>query len=364
MGDSGGAAGDGADGISFYLMDGCMPVAPLTSSGSLGTLLPPPGYCFQGVGANPNISIYGESSATPAAFLQYGAWGGSLAYTCSNANAPHDGLSGAYLGLGIDEYGNFLNGWQNTQGTGWSASGDNTATGGGYKPSRIGLRGAGNISWQALTNAYGIPYATGDTTHPYYSSASCTTGQFDPTLGTCEICPTGYTYNGGGNCAVVAATNCPTPPSGNFYTFNPNIVASPNQCAACPTGSTYNPTIDSSDLYGSCTTNDTSTTSGTVLQTANPCSSGGTYDAVMGQCVSCPTGTLNGQTTASPYCAVTPTPSAPATGACASGTYDGALTRRASARPARVARSPADHLGPLLHGRIEYRDPHLRHGQL
>src|SRR6202140_804596 len=55
-GDSGGAGGDGADGISFYLMDGAQP----------------PGL---------------------------GAFGGSLAYTCSNANTPHAGLVGGYLGL-------------------------------------------------------------------------------------------------------------------------------------------------------------------------------------------------------------------------------------------------------------------------
>src|SRR5450755_3225943 len=77
-GNSGGAGGDGADGISFFLMD---------------------------------------ASQTP----DLGAFGGSLAYTCSNSNNDptlrsdgtqrgYDGLVGAYLGLGIDEYGNFLNG--------------------------------------------------------------------------------------------------------------------------------------------------------------------------------------------------------------------------------------------------------------
>ena len=66
-GDSGGAGADGADGISFFLQDG---------------------------------------SQAPG----LGAFGGSLAYSCSNTNTPHDGLIGGYIGLGIDEYGNFLNG--------------------------------------------------------------------------------------------------------------------------------------------------------------------------------------------------------------------------------------------------------------
>ena len=66
-GNSGGAGKDGADGISFYLMDG-----------------------------------------SKAAGI--GSFGGSLGYSCSNSNPPYDGLVGAYLGLGVDEYGNFLNG--------------------------------------------------------------------------------------------------------------------------------------------------------------------------------------------------------------------------------------------------------------
>lgn len=105
-GDSGGSGGDGADGISFFLQD-----------------------------------------ATQAADL--GATGGSLAYSCSNANLDptlrpngyrrgYDGLTGGYIGLGIDEYGNFLN------------AGDNTASGYGYQWNRIGLRGAGSVSWYWL----------------------------------------------------------------------------------------------------------------------------------------------------------------------------------------------------------------------
>ncbi len=118
-GNSGGAGRDGADGMSFFLMDG-------------------------------SLSPYDT-----------GAFGGSLGYTCSNRNNDsttradgttrgYDGLRGGYLGLGIDEYGNFLNGVTDTLGEGATASGDNTASGGGYQPGRIGLRGAGSISWAGL----------------------------------------------------------------------------------------------------------------------------------------------------------------------------------------------------------------------
>jgi len=123
-GDSGGAGGDGADGISFFLMD----------SSQLNT-----------------GSITGVSGGNGNGL---GAWGGSLGYSCSNSNTPHNGLIGGYLGLGIDEYGNFLNGTNNTLGTGASATGDNTASGGGYTPNRIALRGAGSIAWSWLNAQY------------------------------------------------------------------------------------------------------------------------------------------------------------------------------------------------------------------
>jgi type IV pilus assembly protein PilY1 len=107
-GDSGGTVGDGADGISFFMVNGAV---------------------------TPSI----------------GSQGGSLAYTCSNPGniGGHpiiDGVTGAYIGLGIDEYGNFLN------------QGDNTASGWGPQGNRIGLRGAGNVSWPYLSLNYPLQY--------------------------------------------------------------------------------------------------------------------------------------------------------------------------------------------------------------
>jgi type IV pilus assembly protein PilY1 len=114
-GDSGGGGADGADGMSFFLQDATYPA-------------------------------------------DVGAFGGSLAYSCSNANNSgtlnpitgrprgYDGLLGGFIGLGIDEYGNFLN------------QGDNTATGYGYVPGRIGLRGAGSTTWYWLSTNYASYY--------------------------------------------------------------------------------------------------------------------------------------------------------------------------------------------------------------
>jgi type IV pilus assembly protein PilY1 len=128
-GDSGGTGKDGADGISFFLMDGSLPP------------------------------------------YDTGAFGGSLGYTCSNTNNDstkradgttrgYDGLRGGYLGLGIDEFGNFLNGTTNTLGEKGTVAngGDNTASGGGYLPGRVGIRGAGSVSWAGLNALDNVDY--------------------------------------------------------------------------------------------------------------------------------------------------------------------------------------------------------------
>ncbi len=237
-GDSGGAGGDGADGISFYLIDGCMPIQG-------GTV---PSSCAQRT-AN---TAYGTTGTFPG----IGSWGGSLAYSCSNSNYDYDGLVGAYLGLGIDEFGNFLNGTTNTIGEtvvgGTSlngASGDNTASGGGYQPGRIGLRGAGDVAWQALTNAYGLNQGS---SYPYYPSSLAT------------ACSSGTLY--GGMC-----NSCPSSSNGSGF--------SSGECYTCPNGDTYDPTHGtSSDPCASCPTTDDHTY---------------TYDSTTGEC----TRTHNGTTT-------------------------------------------------------------------
>ena len=91
-----GLASIGADGISFFLLDA-----------SVGTKL------------------------GPNKITNLGAFGGSLAYSCANNKNPANGLTGAYLGLGMDEYGNFLNGASLNNATPpvVTAAHDNTASG-------------------------------------------------------------------------------------------------------------------------------------------------------------------------------------------------------------------------------------------
>ncbi len=122
-------SGHGADGISFFLMDGA-------NSPSVGGL------------------------------------GGSLGYSCSNGNDTYDGVAGGYIGIGIDEYGNFSN------------SGDNTDTGSGFKAGRISLRGAGDTSFASLTKKYSK-----------YYPASLGDNESDRKAAVQNTCRTGYVWN-------------------------------------------------------------------------------------------------------------------------------------------------------------------------
>jgi type IV pilus assembly protein PilY1 len=183
-GEGEGAAQDGADGIGFFLIDGATDL-----------------------GRYPGV----------------GAFGGSLGYSCSNRNFDtnprsaglvrgFDGLVGAYLGIGVDEYGNYLNGSVNTLGlpSNGAIAADNTATGGGYVANIIGLRGAGSVSWMALRNAYGSnPY---DPNRPYYPASLASqcprgSGNFDPVRGYCAQCSFGPYNQASGTCSNGAVLN-------------------------------------------------------------------------------------------------------------------------------------------------------------
>ena len=197
-GDSGGTGKDGADGMSFYLMDGSVS---------------PSGTTWNGIGS----------------------WGGSLGYTCSNSNAPYDGLIAAYLGLGIDEFGNFLNGTSLVSGyTGPNvATGDNTALGYGFFPGRIGLRGAGNVSWNYL-----------HTTYPnYYRTTTLNTTALQQAA-VQKTCSTGEVWNYANSATNPTVVNNPTPAlqdyapiAGQSYYQLPSTVQLANESAmARPTG--------------------------------------------------------------------------------------------------------------------------------
>lgn len=125
-----GNALSGADGIAFYLMN-AGPPADGSSYGTLGSKYP-------------FYQIWNSRAAS------IGAFGGSLGYSCANGKNPSDGMPGGYLGLGIDEFGNYLNSRDNT-GTGIDAFlGLRTWPNNGRNPGEIALRGYGAVDLAAL----------------------------------------------------------------------------------------------------------------------------------------------------------------------------------------------------------------------
>lgn len=196
LGNKGGAGGDGADGISFYLMD----ASQLNSATITGTAA-------------------GDGNGI-------GAWGGSLGYSCSNANPPYNGLIGGYLGLGIDEYGNFLNGatWMPGYTGPNAATADNSALGYGYKPGRIGLRGAGTVAWNWLSANY----------PQYYLSSASSAAQQTAVQQTCR---SGLLWDmtKNGKAAKVNGENIPVPdyaPIPGAYVELPSGLQIANETAA------------------------------------------------------------------------------------------------------------------------------------
>ena len=121
--------GNGADGIGFYLLDGTKP-AP-TSIGAVGGSL---GYSCTNDPTNVNAS-------------QTGGW---------------EGMPNAYLGLGIDEYGNYGN------------PSDNTNSGPGFISNRVSMRGAGNMTYSTLHALYPDDYPAN---LPLYSTSTARTQQ-------------------------------------------------------------------------------------------------------------------------------------------------------------------------------------------
>ena len=136
--------------------------------GGNGLLVTPTfyGHRTDGTGAD-GISFFLADAAQP---ISIGAPGGSLGYVCSNDNPSSDGVIGGYLGVGIDEYGNFSN------------PVDVADTGPAFLPGRISLRGAGSTVYSVLSARY-----------PAYYPASLTAG--DRVLAMHATCRTGKVWN-------------------------------------------------------------------------------------------------------------------------------------------------------------------------
>jgi type IV pilus assembly protein PilY1 len=140
--------GTGADGISFFLVDASVPTALVTPGNNIG------------------------------------GSGGSLGYSCSNTNGQADGMVGAYVGVGIDEFGNFGNPGDNTNTGPQDVNPGTTAA--NFQAGRISLRGAGSTNYAYLASA-SSPYKR------YYPSGGPVG---DSSVGAVHnTCRTGYAWN-------------------------------------------------------------------------------------------------------------------------------------------------------------------------
>ena len=97
-------------------------------------------FTYGGSGADGIVFFLFDALADP---FQIGGFGGSLGYAQRNGGIP--GVSLAYLGIGLDEFGNFSNPTEGRQG------------GPGSRPQSVTLRGAGNGS---ATTSDNYPYLT------------------------------------------------------------------------------------------------------------------------------------------------------------------------------------------------------------
>jgi type IV pilus assembly protein PilY1 len=140
----------GADGISFFLSDGGTTAKPIA----------------------PTV----------------GALGGSLGYSCSNGNGTYDGVVGGYLGIGMDEFGNF------------ASKSDNTSSGPGQTAGAITVRGAGHTAFKWLNDNYKSWYpdslSTNDSARMTAIQTTCRTGRLYNFSGSdVAVTVPGYTAN-------------------------------------------------------------------------------------------------------------------------------------------------------------------------
>lgn len=136
--------GHGADGIGFFLVDGSRPISIGATGGSLG-------YSCKNllIAFDPTTGSFDAVPGNPR-----------------DIPTVYNGIDGGYIGLGIDEYGNFAN------------PADNTSTGLGFAPGRISLRGAGDTRWARLNSDHPGLYPASLGIHKQAEAVrkTCTTG--------------------------------------------------------------------------------------------------------------------------------------------------------------------------------------------
>jgi uncharacterized repeat protein (TIGR01451 family) len=137
-------------------------------------------YAMWGGSGADGISVFLFDATTPT--FQIGVNGGSLGYAngCGQNGAADysTGLSGGYIGLAIDQYGNFTN------------TGDKCHNGGpGSRPNSIALRGSAANGYNYLTSAQTTTLATGG------NSVTASVGRASPNKVIVDIVPANGFYS-------------------------------------------------------------------------------------------------------------------------------------------------------------------------
>ncbi|MDO4693598.1 MAG: PilC/PilY family type IV pilus protein [Eikenella sp.] len=100
-------------------------------------------YAWGGTGAD-GMTFFLADADKPATL---GASGGSLSYSCSKANPVFSGVDGGYFGIGMDEWGNYVNARDNTNTGALNPSHPENRS-----PNAIGIRGAGSVNYNYFSN--------------------------------------------------------------------------------------------------------------------------------------------------------------------------------------------------------------------
>ena len=156
-----------------------------------------------------------DANNAPQNFSQLGAAGGGLGYACTYPHSQ-EGIRGGYIGLGIDEYGNF--------GNALDVGALNDPLGqSGTRANTITLRGAGNINSTASGQFNGTPVLNVCSYGGYLTSGALYSYQSAP-LDLYQTYSPDFTYQVSGN--TIAITNnynivdyCPFDQSGNCYEY-------------------------------------------------------------------------------------------------------------------------------------------------
>jgi len=170
-------------------------------------------YGYNGSGADGIAVTFSDASIPPVP----GSYGGALGYAQRNDGTP--GFAGGWLGVGIDEYGNFANPNEGKDG------------GSGFEQDSIALRGSGSG-----TNGYPYLTSTGTLSPGIDASGSVANPghrykiSIDHTMGGVEAYATVERDTGSGFAEVI--------PRFDIFTVNPTQAAVPENWVVSFTGST------------------------------------------------------------------------------------------------------------------------------